>query len=666
MKKLFYSLCIVLCASFTLSAQISFSDDFESYGVGDYIGSNSSDWTTWSGTVGTNEDVIVTDQQSASGSHSIYFSSTGANGGPQDVVLPFGDKYTSGTFEFGLNVYVDADAGAYWNFQGETTIGQVWALNVTMAEDGNFFVTNSDNELVLSSTYAHETWVNIAFEINLTANSWKVLLDGECIGAFTNVTNAIASLDLFPLNGNSFYVDDISFSHTENALSLDYDASVSLDDLGIGGLTGMEREITGTISNKGTEIITDVEVMISSPAGSENFTIDNLDLANGEFTSFALPNNYILVEGTQNIIVELLSINNGQTDAEPCNDRNSFNLLGVTPADGKSVVVEEGTGTWCGWCPRGAVFLERLTDKYGDRFIGIAVHNGDPMTVEEYDDNIGFSAWPSATVMRASEDTGFGSQADLEGPFLQYIAEAPKGTFSMNGDFDTDSRMLNLEVGVFANEELNSGNKLVMVIKEDNVTGTSTDYAQANFYAGADIDMDGYENAPNPVPAADMVYDHVARAIPLGFGGEDSFAEAIAAGDSRIYNYELEISEDFDAEKIYIVMMILNEDGTIDNAHKAQMSGLTSNINEVVATNDISVFPNPASELLNIEMTILKADELQLDITDVTGKVLQSTELDAAVGKTTYTVDINALPSGMYYAVLKNGDTSEALKFVKQ
>ena len=67
----------------------TFSDDFESYNVGDYIGVESTEWTTWSGTVGGNEDAPVVEDNAHSGSNSTYYSSTSGTGGPQDVILPF-------------------------------------------------------------------------------------------------------------------------------------------------------------------------------------------------------------------------------------------------------------------------------------------------------------------------------------------------------------------------------------------------------------------------------------------------------------------------------------------------------------------------------------------------------------------------------------------------
>ena len=54
-----------------------FSDNFDTYAVGSYLGPQSLTWSTWSGTEGAAEDAVINNIQSASPSNSIYLSSTG-------------------------------------------------------------------------------------------------------------------------------------------------------------------------------------------------------------------------------------------------------------------------------------------------------------------------------------------------------------------------------------------------------------------------------------------------------------------------------------------------------------------------------------------------------------------------------------------------------------
>ena len=47
-------------------------------------------------------------------------------------------------------------------------------------------------------------------------------------------------------------------------------------------------------------------------------------------------------------------------------------------------VVEEFTGTWCGWCPIGIDGMEKAKETFGDSVVLIAVHFGDVMQTDDY------------------------------------------------------------------------------------------------------------------------------------------------------------------------------------------------------------------------------------------------------------------------------------------
>ena len=101
-----------LMVSFFSNSQL-FTDDFEGYGLGDYIGSNSSDWTTWSGTEGGSEDVQTTDVEANSGVHSLYFLGQ-SGGGPQDVILDFGQQYNDGVFTYESAFFIKSGKTGYF------------------------------------------------------------------------------------------------------------------------------------------------------------------------------------------------------------------------------------------------------------------------------------------------------------------------------------------------------------------------------------------------------------------------------------------------------------------------------------------------------------------------------------------------------------------------
>lgn len=54
-----------------IQAQVSFSDNFESYTNGAYLAQSNSKWSTWSNKPGTGEDAKITDEQAKSGKQSV-------------------------------------------------------------------------------------------------------------------------------------------------------------------------------------------------------------------------------------------------------------------------------------------------------------------------------------------------------------------------------------------------------------------------------------------------------------------------------------------------------------------------------------------------------------------------------------------------------------------
>ena len=56
----------------------------------------------------------------------------------------------------------------------------------------------------------------------------------------------------------------------------------------------------------------------------------------------------------------------------------------VTKVPKRKVVVEEYTGMWCGYCPRGIALMENLAHTFGNEFIGIAVHTYDALHCLDY------------------------------------------------------------------------------------------------------------------------------------------------------------------------------------------------------------------------------------------------------------------------------------------
>ena len=87
-------------------------------------------------------------------------------------------------------------------------------------------------------------------------------------------------------------------------------------------------------------------------------------------------------------------------------------------------------------------------------------------------------------------------------------------------------------------DDITTGHKVNVALTEDGVSGTGNTWGQANYYSGGTdlIGDDGvnWADLPSTVPASQMIYDHVARAILAPFDGmNNSFEDAMIAGDEK-------------------------------------------------------------------------------------------------------------------------------------
>jgi hypothetical protein len=203
-----------VCLVLTAKSQSSFSDNFDGYTVNSYLGTQSTDWTTWSYADGTSEDVKVVNTDAHSGAQSIYFASTSSSGGPTDCVLPFPAQYTDGNFALTMWMKVPSGKGAYFNVQAEPAIGTTWALDVTLDAGGIDFVDENGNS-ILTGSYPEGAWFEFKLTMDLTNNVWEALVDGTSQGTWSNSANSVASIDIFPLDAtNQYWVDDVSYTYT--------------------------------------------------------------------------------------------------------------------------------------------------------------------------------------------------------------------------------------------------------------------------------------------------------------------------------------------------------------------------------------------------------------------------------------------------------------------
>ena len=659
MKKVY--LLVASLAAFNLNAQL-FSDNFDAYPAGQYLGPQSLTWSTWSGTEGGTEDVQITSANASSAPNSIYLSSTAANGGPQDVVLKFGQLYNSGVFTLQKKVYINSGKTGYYNIQGALTIGNLWALNVNF-DAGQLIIDDGITPNLVVTSYPEATWFELKIEANLTLHVWKAYVNGNLVGTWVNGVNTVASTDFFPVQNTQMYIDDVMFDHVPFTVPA-LDAMVADVDMGAELATQSGTPIVKVV-NGGSTAITSLKVDLTYNGSTTTQNVTGVNIATAGVYNVSLPTT-VLAAGALPITAVVYNVNGGAGDNTPSNDTLIELINPIVPAPGKMVVGEEATGTWCQWCPRGAVFMDLFETKYQDFWAGIAVHNGDPMTVTEYDAGIGtlIGGYPSALVDRLGDVDPSGMSSD----FFTRLQTAPKATLVNGATWDATSRVLNVSVRYNFALAANGNYKSACVLTEDGVTGTGAGWSQSNAYAGGNNGvMGGFESLPSPVPAAQMVYDHVARAIAPSFTGMTGiFPATVNAGDAHIVNYSFTLPAGWDENEIQIIGLLIDPTGKIDNAGSADITtavangyetGLNAGIAQVLSSSKpVALAPNPAAGSSTILLNLATESDVRIELTDLNGKLITSGSYMSLSGAQSISMDLNGLSAGIYAVnILLNG-----------
>ena len=78
----------------------------------------------------------------------------------------------------------------------------------------------------------------------------------------------------------------------------------------------------------------------------------------------------------------------------------------------------------------------------------------------------------------------------------------------------------------------------------------------------------------------------------------------------------------------------------------------------------VTVYPNPATETININYYTAEAGNVSIQVLDVTGKIYFSQNANASSGNNTFGIGLDGIESGVYFVQIKNSDKQLIDKFI--
>ena len=337
--------------------------------------------------------------------------------------------------------------------------------------------------------------------------------------------------------------------------------------------TGKSIATTLTLVNHGTKAITDVDYEIE--VGGETVSKhQNISLAGeyyGRFKTLTATIPAVDTKGTFDAKFRITKVN-GVDNEDPVGVTSQpVTYLAEIPLH--KPLVEEYTGLWCQYCPRALAGMEKMADKNGENFVGVAFHDGDVMQFSSYYPAAP-SGLPAVFIDRVASFDPLTGQSDWE-KRKAIIAPATVDVEAVWAD-EARTKIVATSTTSFVRDFTNSPYLLSYILIGNDLHSTS--WNQSNAYSGSSSD-DPYLNKvckmPNPIK--DYHYNEVALDMSQVAGGP--MPESLPSEVKEYTPYQHSVTFDIsanelplDKEKLEVVVVLLHkETGEVVNSNKGHV-----------------------------------------------------------------------------------------------
>ena len=364
-------------------------------------------------------------------------------------------------------------------------------------------------------------------------------------------------------------------------------------------IPGQPFDVTARVRNSGGNSVTEIKAVcdVNGQAMEKTFSIDNLAFSHTADITF--PGLTTDVDGgVVPVSVEVTSVNGVDNASE--GRVGSTTTFSINEGYSRNVLVEEYTGTWCGWCVRGIVAMERMNEMHDDgSFIGVAVHSGDEMEPLDADYILGFmQGAPSMNVSR--EYISDVTSTLMEEAYENIRATPSIGRIGLTGVMEDDGIHVKSEISFGIDDDFTEY-RIGYIVVEDSVGP----YSQHNYYSGGGHgEMGGFEDMDKLVK---IKYNDVARYYKGCDGIAGSLPLKVRKGEVYTREEILPYTNVDNKDNVWIAAILLNAtNSSIVNAAKLAHEDMTG-VQDIAADGDnhIEYYNLQGIRILNPEKGML-------------------------------------------------------------
>ncbi len=328
----------------------------------------------------------------------------------------------------------------------------------------------------------------------------------------------------------------------------------------------------------------------------------------------------------------------------------------------QNVLMEEGTGTWCGYCPYGADSLKAVIQRYPGRVQGISYHSdtpSEPMQTPSttfWKNLIKLSGWPQGSVNRVVFK-GQSAMALSRAAWNASIAEVlqtRRSPISLNvlaKTYHPASKSTSLTVEILFHRDVAAPIRLNIAQVQDQMNYTQVFYPPA----GGSTKLYPY------------YHDHVLRQMIPNDAGEVVSGGIPVASQTRVTKTFNFTSVDSTVETSRFIIFAHYYDGTtfgeIVQSTELDLSAFVLDVQPLPANASFTLhqnYPNPFNPSTMVSFDLPTKSGVTLSVTDYLGREVERLVDDVLEpGRHSMSFDAASLPSGTYLLILRSGDVMQ-------
>jgi hypothetical protein len=420
--------------------------------------------------------------------------------------------------------------------------------------------------------------------------------------------------------------------------------------------------VAGVIRNLGSTTITSLTMHYKIDNGTPvSAPLTGLNIAPMAVYNFTHPTPWNATIGAHTIEAYATDLNGNNPDANPGDDSKTKSVSVMSENVQRIPLFEIFSSSTCGPCkPGNENFMNVINGKPVNDFVKVKYQQdfpgtGDPYCTTEAVNRRAYYAINS--IPRMEIDGGWNGNASSFTTALYDAARAVPAQFKLNGTFKIDNKSVTAKAR-FSPLFNAAGAKLYVAVLEHLTTQNVKSNGEVEFH---DVMKKMLPNENGTALPAVTVGNWDSITVNWTFNGNYRLPQDGATANRINHASENSVEEFTD---LYVIAWIQGPDKQVYQAVNLtdQTPVGTENFNETVT--GIRVYPNPASDRLQVELNLESAQQIMATLVDLNGNVISSQARPMQAGKGSLSFDISQVANGVYHLMVFDGNNNSSVQKV--